>query len=82
MLNYSCYKNEGMCRSGEGEEGPLCDPRSELLVLRRSSAREYISKCEENIWDKGEKKIEKKRKTRTTILNGRMRRMVPVAATS
>ena len=37
MLKYSRDKNEGTCRSGEGEEEPatslhICDPGSELLL--------------------------------------------------
>ena len=41
MLNYSRDRNEGMYRSGEGEEGPLCDPGSELHYWE--GAREYDS---------------------------------------
>ena len=36
MLNYSREKIEGTYRSGEGEEGPLCDPGSELLLGGRA----------------------------------------------
>ena len=38
MLSSPRDKNEGTYRSGEGvsEEGPLCDPRSELLLVGRA----------------------------------------------
>ena len=37
MLNYSRDRNEGRYRSGEGgEEGPLCDPGSELPLGGRA----------------------------------------------
>ena len=32
MLNFWRDNNEGTRRSGEGEEGPVCDPGSELLL--------------------------------------------------
>ena len=32
MLTSSRDKNEGTCGSGEGGEGPLCDPGSEILL--------------------------------------------------
>ena len=46
MLNFSRDKNEGTYRSGGGEEGPLCDPGSELLLGGR--ARVYCSATKTN----------------------------------
>ena len=38
MLFFSRDKNEGTYRSGEGEESPLCDPGSELLLGGKARA--------------------------------------------
>ena len=48
MLDYSRDKNEGTCRRGEGEEGPKCDPGSELLPRRSARVVRGYNWDEEN----------------------------------
>ena len=54
MLNYSRDKHEGTyCCSGEGGEGPLCDPGSELLLggsTRESSAMNKKKETANSMW--------------------------------
>ena len=52
MLKYSRDRNEGTYRSGEGGEGPHCDPGFELLLGGN------VRVVEDNKWD-GKKKIRK-----------------------
>ena len=49
MLNDSRDKHEGTHRVGRGEESPLCDPGSELLLGKRARvAREKYTRREKN----------------------------------
>ena len=57
MLNYLIDKNEGTLVYRSEEEGPLCDPGSEL-PLGGSARRE--SKCDDNKWGEEKKYFENK----------------------